>query len=171
MPRITEVAVPSASKIRQTMKAVHFCDAYEAPLTRALSVEEAYRAVFGHAPAWADALMKIRGWMVYAFGLKHPTKEQFLAAEETFHRPAQVGQRIGIFTLQSIEPQELIAGEDDAHLDFRVSVFKGSEATVTVTTVVHINNLFGRIYIAAIKPFHRLIVRSMLQNAVDAGRL
>jgi hypothetical protein len=174
MPRITEVAVPQASKVRQAVKAVHFCDAYQAPLTRSLSAEDAYKAVFAHTPGWAQALLKIRGWAVYAYGLKHPNKDQERATAEGFKRSRlQVGERVG-FTIQSIEPHELIAGEDDKHLDFRVSVYKsesGQDATVTVATVVQINNMFGRIYIALIKPFHRLIVRSMLQNAVDAGRL
>ncbi len=63
----------------------------------------------------------------------------YRAAEDSFKRSEfQVGQRVGIFTIQSIEPNELIAGEDDKHLDFRVSVFK---------------------------------VRSMVQRAVDTGRL
>src|SRR6185436_13024525 len=128
MSRITEVAVPPASKIRQAVKAVHFCDSYQAPLTHSLSVEEASRAVFGHAPQWARTLMKIRGWAVSPFGLKHPTQAQSRAAQENVKRaPLQVGERVGIFTIHSIEPQELIAGEDDTHLDFRLSVFKAGD--------------------------------------------
>jgi hypothetical protein len=176
MPRITEVPVPDGSKVRQAVGTVHFCDAYQAPLSRAgVSVEQAYRAVFGHRSGWADALMTIRGWLVAPFGLMHPTKEIYQAAEESFRRSGyQVGQRVGIFTIQSIEPNELIAGEDDRHLDFRVSVFKAAQRgaeTVTVSTVVQINNTLGRLYLQLIKPFHRVIVRSMVQRAVDAGRL
>jgi hypothetical protein len=168
-----EVAVPAASKVRRAVKGVHFCDAYQAPLSRAMSVEDASRAIFGHASSLGRALMTVRGWMVRPFGLLHPTREQMRAGEENRQRlPLRVGERVGIFTVHSIEPQELIAGEDDRHLDFRVSVFKAADgATVTLSTVVHINNLLGRVYIALIKPFHKLIVRSMLQNAVDAGRL
>jgi hypothetical protein len=172
MSRVTEVAVPQASKVSQGMKTIHFCDAYEAPLTRAVSAAEAYRAIFGQSPAWVKALMDVRGAAVRAFRLKHPTETQYRQAEESFKRPApKVGERLGIFTLRSIEPQEVILGEDDSHLDFRVSVLKTGEGAVTVSTAVQVNNLFGRIYITTIKPFHRLIVRSLIQNAVDAGRL
>ena len=34
------------------------------------------------------------------------------------------------------------------------------------TTLVKTHNLFGRIYLATILPFHRLIVRNMLQRVV-----
>lgn len=176
MPRVTEVAVPDGSRVRQAVRTVHFCDAYEAPVSRAgLRVDDAYKAVFAYPPRWAKALMKVRGWIVAPFGLLHPTREMEQTVEEGFPTSGfQVGQRVGIFTIQSIEPNELIAGENDKHLDFRVSVFRAAKQgteTVTVSTVVQINNALGCGYLTLIKPFHRLIVRAMVQRAVDAGRL
>lgn len=176
MPRVMEVAVPQESKVRRAVGMVHFCDAYQAPLSRRdIDVNEAYKAVFAYAPRWTRALMRVRGWMVAPFGLLHPTKEMNRTVEEGFPRSGfEVGQRVGAFTIQSLEPDELIAGENDKHLDFRVSVFKAAKQgteTITVSTVVQINNMLGRCYLALIKPFHRIIVRAMLQNAVDAGRL
>lgn len=176
MPRVTEVAIPNESKVRQAVGTVHFCDAYEAPISRAgLRIDDAYSAVFAHAPGWTRSLMKVRGWIVAPFGLIHPGKEMEQTADQSFRRENfRVGQRAGIFTIQSIEPNELIAGENDKHLDFRVSVFRASKPgaeTVTVSTVVQINNALGRWYLRLIKPFHRAIVRTMLQNAVNAGRL
>lgn len=176
MPRVTEVAVPDGSRVRQAVGTVHFCDAYEAPVSRAgLRVDDAYKAVFAYQPWWAKALMKVRGWIVAPFGLLHPTREMERTVAEGFPPSGfQVGQRVGIFTIQSIESNELIAGENDRHLDFRVSVFRAAKQgteTVTVSTVVQINNALGRGYLMLIKPFHRLIVRSMVQRAVDAGRL
>ncbi len=169
MPRVIEVTVPEASKIWQAVSKVYFADAYQVRLSRpTLSVEDAYAAILGHMPQWAKALMTVRGWAVAPFGLKHPNAERSPGARY------QVGQRAGLFTIQSIDPHEVIAGDDDKHLDFRVSVYKAAPAgaeTVTVSTVVEIHNMLGRVYIAIIKPFHRLIVRSMVQNAVDAGRL
>ena len=176
MSRVLEVAVPDGSKVRQAVGAVHFCDAYAAPVShRGVTVSEAYKAVFAYSPQWVRALMKVRGWIVAPFGLLHPTQEMKRTVEEGFPQAGyEVGKRAGAFTIQSIAPDELIAGEDDKHLDFRVSVFKATKQgaeTITVSTVVQINNAFGRWYLRLIKPFHRIIVRAMLQNAVDAGRL
>jgi hypothetical protein len=175
MSRVREVPVPPASKVQQALREVHFCDAYEVSLSRpALSVEQIYRAVFGHAPQWVQMLMDLRGWLVAPFGLMHPDRDAMQSQKDGFVGARfEVGAHPGIFTIHSIEPHEVILGEDDRHLDFRLSVYKPVQhpETVTVSTVVQINNSLGRLYLALIKPFHRTIVRALLQNAVDAGRL
>jgi hypothetical protein len=42
---------------------------------------------------------------------------------------------------------------------------------VALTTMVSPHNFFGRAYLFVILPFHRLGVRTLLANAVEAGRL
>ena len=68
---------------------------------------------------------------------------------------------------------EIIMGEDDHHLDFRISVLyrngeheDGSSPHVIISTVVLCHNALGRIYLRVIKPFHRVIVKSGLRRAV-----
>jgi hypothetical protein len=61
----------------------------------------------------------------------------------------------------------LVAGFDDSHLDFRVVVdviSSGDRQCVTATTLVLTHNRLGRVYLAIILPFHRLVVRSMLRQ-------
>ena len=74
-----------------------------------------------------------------------------------------IGGVIGLFPVLSETPDRLIAGFDDHHLDFRVIVDVGEE--VTATTVVKTHNLFGRLYLAVVLPFHRVIVRHLLRRA------
>jgi hypothetical protein len=169
--KVLKVAIPENSKVTWALRRVDFGDAYQARLTRVLSVEEVYRAVFGHWPAWVRVLMHLRG-VVVLLGLRHPSDAELEAkAAHSFDQSRyQVGQRVGIFSIRSIEPDELIVGDDDKHLDFRISIFKASQ-TVTVSTVVEIHNTLGRVYMLVVKPFHRLIVRTMVENAVLAGRL
>ena len=38
-----------------------------------------------------------------------------------------------------------------------------------MTTAVHCHNLFGRVYLFVISPFHRLVVRSALARAAARG--
>jgi hypothetical protein len=74
----------------------------------------------------------------------------------------------------AINTNELIVGDDDRHLNFRISVYRSSSngaEVVTISTAVQINNPVGTAYMAAIKPFHKYLARLMLQRAVDAGRL
>jgi hypothetical protein len=169
---VLKVVIPENSKVTRALRRVDFGDAYQVSLTRSsLSVEEMYRAIFGYWPTWIRVLMHLRG-LVVLFGLRHPTDAELKAkAEHSFDQSRyRVGQRVGIFRIQSIEPHELIVGDNDKHLDFRIAVYKTPQ-TVTVATVVEIHNTLGRLYMLVVKPFHRLIVRTMVENAAVAGRL
>jgi hypothetical protein len=74
---------------------------------------------------------------------------------------------IGLFPVLSQTPDRLVAGFDDKHLDFRIVVDvagSGASRNVTATTLVLTHNLLGRVYLATILPFHRLVVRAMLRQ-------
>ena len=108
-------------------------------------------------PRWIGALMRLRNLIVAPLGLKTSGE----------HEPAP-GGLIGMFPVLSETPERLVAGLDDAHLDFRVVIEIAPRQTgwrVTTTTVVLTHNLLGRSYLALILPFHRLIVRSMMRRA------
>jgi hypothetical protein len=74
---------------------------------------------------------------------------------------------IGIFPVISETPDRLVAGFNDKHLDFRVIVDVADSSTarnVTATTLVKTHNWLGRTYLAIILPFHRLVVRALLNQ-------
>ncbi len=164
MNRVVKVPVPEASKLLESFKRVTFADAYEvAVVNPAISAEEAALAIFGHSPAWVGTLMKARGVFAKAVGLKH---SDMRSGE----------QQRGIFKVQQRHPNEVIIGEDDSHLNFRISVLRAGDGdtgaqTVTVSTAVETHNALGRAYMFVVKPFHRIIARSMVQRAANAGRL
>jgi hypothetical protein len=82
-----------------------------------------------------------------------------------------VGEKIGRWTLFAKYPDELIAGANDRHLDFRVSVFRDARPRIVLSTAVMTHNTFGRAYLTAILPFHRFGVARLLRNASAAGRI
>ena len=70
--------------------------------------------------------------------------------------------------------RELVAGRDNKHMDFRLSVLKvsdGDAINVVVTTVCTIRNRFGKHYLRTIVPFHRRGLQRLLSNAIVANRL
>jgi hypothetical protein len=172
MSQVKEVPVPVACNLFHGLKAVHFCDAFQAPVTNPeLSPHDTCRAVFACAPAWIDMLLKIRGMFASVLGLRHGGEAGFQVTPDARY---EVGQRVGRFLIRSIERDELIVGENDKHLDFRISIYRSSlngVEAVTVSTAVEIHNIIGRIYMLVVEPFHRYIARTMLQRAVNAGRL
>jgi hypothetical protein len=60
------------------------------------------------------------------------------------------------------------------HLDFRLSVLRVKDAdagSVVVSTICSVHNIYGKIYLFFIVPFHRTGVKSLMSNAVAAKRL
>jgi hypothetical protein len=85
-----------------------------------------------------------------------------------------VGDKIGPWPIFFIGGNEIVAGRNNRHMDFRLSVLKaadGETTSVVVSTICTVHNLFGKIYLFVIVPFHRSGVRSLMRNAVTAKRL
>jgi hypothetical protein len=168
-----EVPVPLTSALVRSLERIDFADAYEVPMRQPdLAVDAAYWAVFGAEPAWVRCLMNLRGHIAVRFGLTHPFNTPSTSPEQVPEfRP---GARVGPFTVQSIMAHELIVGDDDKHLNFRISALKtsrGGQFFLTISTAVEIHNALGHVYMFVVKPFHRFIAPFMVSRAVRAGRL
>jgi Protein of unknown function (DUF2867) len=166
--KITPCALPEGSRIIQTVPGSHFADCYRmADNWPELGAFDTFLALAARTPGWMNALMSLRNQAVRLVGLKH------LGAMKASHaaRPAsayQIGDRVGIFTLRHVEPNEVILGDDDKHLRVQVSVFKhvvGGRPAVSLSTVVHIHNTLGHIYMGVVGPVHKRIVPLMLAQA------
>jgi len=110
------------------------------------------RRLLDHPPAWISGLMALRNTIVAVFGLKTVA----LAA----------GESAGGFPVISSSPERTVLGFDDRHLDFRIVVDLEQSTggtVVRVTTLVRRKNLFGRIYLFAVGPFHRRIVPATMR--------
>lgn len=104
-------------------------------------------------PGWAQGLLQIRKILVAPLGLSHDGP--------------QAADKVGPFPIESETDYELIAGFNDKHLDFRVSVI-AHEGHVSLATWVHVHNLGGFLYLNAIMPFHVLIARDALRRVAVA---
>ncbi|HEX2585104.1 MAG TPA: DUF2867 domain-containing protein [Steroidobacteraceae bacterium] len=164
---VKPVALPAQSGIAKVYKSVNLADAFAVQLPAGTSGDPdvLWRFVMMHQPSWIGWLTNIRDAIVACFGLK--TAKQ-LSGEAS-------SERIAFFKVYSKSDTEVIVGEDDKHLDFRLSVLRtsGSSATLgdqlTVTTVVHCHNLLGRIYLFVIRPFHRQVIKASLRRAAVVG--
>ncbi|UPA24171.1 DUF2867 domain-containing protein [Shinella oryzae] len=122
-----------------------------------LTAREAARLALEHPPRWVRRLMVLRNALVAPFGLKGAAGE--LRTSDT---------EIGGFPVVSVTDDRVVLGFDDRHLDFRIVIDVRSDRpcgqTLSIMTLVHRNNLLGRLYLAAVLPFHKLIVRTMLSG-------
>ena len=169
--RVVPTALPPGSKIAGAYVAsTDYADAYSIELPDGVSThpETLARFIFGLRSPVTSVLLGVRDALVGGLGLKTAKHALCLAAESK-------AERINIFRIYSAGQTEILLGEDDKHLDFRVSVLcsapqaRHGQHRLTLSTVVHCHNRFGRAYIRVIAPFHRMIVRSSLRRAARVG--
>lgn len=157
------VALPTESRIAGWFANADLADAFAIGLPRNTThdIEALTRFMLGEQAPWIRLLLAMRDTAVAGFGLK--TSRQLRRGAVT-----DGAARIDLFRVYEITRDEAILGEDDKHLDFRVSIQRRS-GDIVVTTVVHCHNLLGRLYLALIAPFHRLVVKAMLRRAARRG--
>jgi hypothetical protein len=171
---VAECDIPSASVLdRQLIGNADFRDSYRVRLSRSeLGIVEIFFSIFAHVPFWSKILLIVRNKAASLIGLEAPTAAEILHLQ--IKDRYVVGEKIGVWPIFFLGEDELIAGRDNKHMDFRLSVMKvpdGDATTVVVTTICTVRNLFGKYYLSAIIPFHKHGVRQLLSNAVAAGRL
>jgi hypothetical protein len=161
--------VPTGSLIARRLPGAYFHDAWAVePSDPALSPLRQFLLATQATPAWVNRLMSLRNRVVARLGLKDLGHLNGFDAT----KPAdqyQIGDRVGIFTLVEIHPDEIILGDTDKHLDVALSVHNGpsletGRMVLTVSTVVHVHNLLGRLYMQPVTPVHKLIVPSVMRS-------
>ena len=163
------IAVPPASALHAQTGDADFHDAYRLPLDPGERPMLAVcRDVLFRAPAWVEALMALRNRLVRWVGLKDLGR--FSAIDPA--RPLdsyRVGDRLGIFTIVSLADDEVVLGDNDRHLNVQVAVCRLHEPAgaraVAVSTVVHVHNALGRLYMLFVGPAHKLIAPAVLSRA------
>ncbi|MBQ8103878.1 MAG: DUF2867 domain-containing protein [Afipia sp.] len=171
---VVECDTPLLSMLdRSVIEAAYFRDSYRAPLSRPqASVTDIFIAIFAHHPVWMKAILIVRNRIVRLFGLDAASDSEIL--NFTSKNSFSVGDKIGVWPIYILTENELVAGRDNKHLDFRLSVLKvmdAETASVIVTTICTVHNLFGKLYLFFIVPFHTWGVKRIISNAVAAGRL
>jgi hypothetical protein len=172
---VVECDVPSGSVLsRELIERADYRDSYRAPLSRGeLGIVDIFFGIFAHHPLWMKVLLIVRNKIASFAGLNAPSTSDIIHVEIRDRRYA-VGEKIGLWRIFSLSENEVVAGGNDKHMDFRVSVLKvpdGDGTSVVVSTVCTIHNLEGKLYLFFIIPIHRYGVRKLMANALTARRL
>ncbi|EHZ7431697.1 DUF2867 domain-containing protein [Vibrio cholerae] len=165
------MTVPKHSKLFDYAKGAYFADSFSCEIhNNNQTALDVYLEIAKQTPTWISFLMTTRNRIVSMLGLKHLGRLQDAVAIENV-AGVKVGERIGIFTLHSNSDKEIVLEDRDKHLDVRVSFLLdrvGDKITVHATTVVHVHNLFGKVYMFFVAPVHKLIVPSSLKTLAQA---
>ena len=131
------------------------------------SVDYLTAALFSFFPGWVWALLKLRDFIVKPFGIQTGLDSEPPILNRSLRY--NVGQKAVAFTVINRSESEIVMAEDDKHLYFRISVFSvsGTEKDpneIFLTTIVQFHNALGKLYFIPVKPFHQLIIRSLLKH-------
>lgn len=143
-PEVTATRLPAQSGLHQRVAADDFLDCFS--VSSDLPPRKAAE-IFTTFPGWVRFLLRIRRVATAPFGLSNNGPD--------------ARDKIGIFPVETDNATEIIAGFNDRHLNFRVSILS-HDGRISAATWVHPHNPGGRLYLAAVLPFHKLIVRDGL---------
>lgn len=136
------------------------CHAYPFPADFArlgpICAEHLILGFFAAIPGWAAGLMRLRDWLAAPLGLK--------TAQSGHHAPPfACGQTLGVFTVRWLADNQVLLGQDDRHLDFRLLLWVDGGRLHHITGVRPHGGL-GWLYLLAVLPFHVLIVRASVRR-------
>lgn len=145
---------------------VDYMDAYTCTFQshRPLVVEDIALAFSKSSTIFGRVMMWLRNRLAQPFGLKSVTKN--MKKTNAIRR----GEKIGLFKVINIAENEIVAGEEDKHLDYWVSFYLTCPDEIkgiyqfTLSTSVLLHNFWGRLYFFPVRFFHKIIAQSMMRK-------
>ena len=163
-----ECRPPAGSRIAQRLAGAHFQDAWCIHTAQTGEPALAYfLAAVARTPRWIEWCMQARNRAGQLVGLK----DLGTLSQIDPQRPAsayQPGERVGVFTVVENNADEALIGDSDKHLNVVLSIHRApvagrqDQVAITITTVVHVNNLLGHLYMLPVAPMHRRIAPAVL---------
>ena len=166
--KVRKTEIPADSLIARHLPADHADSfAVEAGTKIAASPDDLMVGFWSDMPAWVTVLFALRNMMVKLVGLKGSDSHN----GEELEKCIREGGKYGFLETLAKDGRETVIVMRDKHLDAYISLYKANSDTIAATTLVRYNNRLGKVYFFAIRPFHNIIVRSMLKRAVKKQRI
>ncbi|MGH1485572.1 MAG: DUF2867 domain-containing protein [Cellvibrionaceae bacterium] len=131
-----------------------------------LDAKHVYHSIFGFLPKPVQFALSLRNIIVKPFGLAASNTEMSLPLENI-----KAGKKAGFLTIETVSDSEVVCGAYEANMDMWLSVLRLSEQEFSVSTLVNLKTKTGRVYMAFIKPFHKLVAKYCIKQALKAGRI
>ncbi|MDD8018972.1 MAG: DUF2867 domain-containing protein [Bacteroidota bacterium] len=170
--RITKTALPINSLIEKSFPRFDYADAYVCKFgtNKQITTDDLVFAFFDSGPKWVVTLFYLRNSIAKVFGLKAPGTDDLDALRKNIK--VEKGNGLGLFKVLDKTADEVLLGEDDKHLNFRLSFFLCNDEltktnTFILSTTVLMNNRLGKLYFLFVKPFHNIIVPTIMKEIVN----
>jgi hypothetical protein len=165
MIAVSQVPIPGGSFIEKSLSGTDYADSFSCQFISDTPVrlDCVVRYFLNKSPRWINGLIKIRNLLVKPFGLKTDFE----------HRPIiniSKGGTVAFFEVMEMNDDEVLLFAEDKHLEAYLSIIISkvlNRYEFTVSTTVLFRNIFGHVYFFFIKPFHVLIIKSMIINTAN----
>lgn len=136
-----------------------------------VSLREFLAGFLSYYPAWIKALYGIRWGFVRLLGMKQ-TKANVALVVKPEDISFKAGEQGTIFIVkEAVEDEYWVAGATEKHLtaDLMIAreVLPDGRARFHVGTVVHYHHWTGPVYFTFVRPFHHLVVKSMMRSGIN----
>ncbi|MDR2121208.1 MAG: DUF2867 domain-containing protein [Tannerella sp.] len=125
-------------------------------------------AVWTDFPKWVQMLFKLRDWLVKPFGLK--TGEDGKDFKHKFAEAIRSGGRFWLMRVLAKSADEIVVQLADTHLTAEMSVHREKsnpdQLRINFITTVHFHHVWGRVYFFFVRPFHKIIVKTMMKRSI-----
>ena len=172
--KIIATTLPVNSVLRRDNVKYDYIDSFQGSFideSNSITSQQIGKAFFRSAPGWVEKLFIVRNKIVAVFGLK--TSRTATNRQQLLNNfKCEPNEQLGLFKVFDRTDNEVILGEDDKHLNFRVSLFKIDSAenqkskNLIISTTIEFKNWFGKLYFVPVRPFHKLIVPAMLKGII-----
>ena len=165
--RVERVPLPTPSLAASAFERRDYADAFRVALTPAggLSVERITWTLLHSVPGWVRALIWVRDRAARTLGLKTAGDRRLapIGSLPSF----EPGTVAGPWPVHARSGSEILLGDDDRHLDFRLSIQRQGPddgPAAVLSTVVRFHGWFGRLYFLPVAPVHRFIMPVLLRE-------
>jgi len=160
--------LPQDSIIGKSFGKADYTDTFKVPVYNCqdYSIDYLTALFFTSVPAWINSLLSLRHLLGKLIGLHGGAVRNFKEPDQSLRY--EIGSKAVLFKVYDRNDAEIVMADNDKHLNFRTSLFlervkDKDHGYLYSSTIVHYNNIFGRIYFFPVKPFHQLIIKTMLK--------
>ena len=165
-PRAAAACAVSTSELTARFEDAYYSDCFTRRFApkRFSSALAAYLAATGAAPAWVSRLLAVRDRLVRGLGM---TPTHGFGAHRSPIETLAVGAKLDFFRVVRCDTDLLLLVLDDRHFQVMIEVHTVAHQdsqSVYISAIVNPHTWQGRAYLHLIAPFHRRVVRSLLNG-------
>lgn len=164
---ISEMDFPVNTRINGKERNAFYRDSFKVAVSKSnLEAKHVYHGIFGFLPKPVQLAFRFRNAIVKYLGFSTSETKMSVPLESIAE-----GNKAGFLTIEFVEQGEVVCGAYENNMDMWISVLKLSEQEFSISTLVNLKTRSSKMYMAVIKPFHKIVAKYCIKQALTAGRI